>query len=205
MAVINTKYDNGDVVWFATTITSSRQHPCPDCLGEGKWKAVSPAGTEYEPPCPRCTDDIYMSNRTLSLKYMWHEPTTKRLTIGLVRANSDVWESATPKHEYMAHETGIGSGSIYKEADLYPTEEAALTAAEAKANAANTDANGWAAKQYADTLKFSDYQLNDAAVKIAKSETSQLGYRIQYLIEDLKDIDTVAAIKERIAEWEDGQ
>ena len=42
-------------------------------------------------------------------------------------------------------------------------------------------------------------------MKIAKSETSQLGYRIQYLIEDLKDIDTVAAIKERIAEWEDGQ
>lgn len=202
MAVIETAYDVGDTVWHASTHQTSRQHPCPDCLGERKWTARSPAGTDYEVACPRCATP-YMSNRTLGLTYMWHEPAVSKLTIGLVRANADTWDGPA-KHEYMCRETGVGSGSIYKEADLYPTEEAARAAADMKASLANTDAKGWAAKQYADTAQFSDYQLNDAAVRAAEAATTNLGCRIQYLMEDLKEAESLDEVKERIARWEGG-
>lgn len=200
MAFIETKFDVGDVVFYATTATTRQQHPCPDCLGERKWSARSPAGTDYEVACPRCAAP-YMSNRTLSLTYMWHEPIVKKLTIGLVRANADAWDGP-PKHEYMCHETGIGGGSVYREADLFASEEEARAFAKAKADLANTDPKGWAAKRYADTVQFSDYQLNDAAVKAAEGATSQLGYRIQYLLEDLKDAERLEEVKERIERWE---
>lgn len=202
MAVIETLFDVGDTVWYATTHQTTGQHPCPDCLGERKWVAHSPAGTDYEVACPRCADQ-YMSNRTLNLKYIWHEAAVTKLTIGLIRANADTWEGP-PKHEYMCHETGVGSGTIYKEASLFATEQAARDAAKLNADLANTDVNGWAAKQYADTARFCDYQINDAAVKAAESALTQLGYRVQYMLEDLKECETVAEVKERIGRWEGG-
>jgi hypothetical protein len=202
MAVIETKFDVDDVVWHACTITSSRQHPCPDCLGERQWKAHSPAGTDYVVACPRCTD-VYMSNRTLNLKYLWHEPRVKRLTIGLVRANADGWDGGAPKHEYMCRETGIGSGSIYREASLFHTEEEAMTVALMAAQVANMDATGWAAQQYADTARFCDYQINDAAVTAAETSARELRYAVEYLIEDLNDAQTVTEVRDRIAAWQE--
>ena len=52
--IIQTKFSIGDVVYFADTIIETKMHDCPDCLGTRKWKAISPAETEYTFDCPRC-------------------------------------------------------------------------------------------------------------------------------------------------------
>jgi hypothetical protein len=199
MATIETKFGVGDVVWNATTATEKRRHPCPDCLGCRKWSCKSPAGATFEVECPRCAGG-YQSNRDLCLDYTVHVPRAQRLTIGLVRANGS-WETP-PQHEYMAHETGIGSGSLYRENTLFATEEEALAHAKVAADLANADHAGWAAKQYDRTAQFCDYQLRDAAIASADDIRRRMGVRIQMLVEDLKDAQDLAEVRQSIERWE---
>jgi hypothetical protein len=199
MAVIETKFGVGDVVWHATTTTEHRRHPCPDCMGSRKWSCTSPAGATFEVECPRCSAG-YQSNRDLDLSYVVHAPHATRLTIGLVRANGS-WETP-PQHEYMAHETGIGSGTLYRENKLFATESEALADAKLSADAANADHAGWVAKQYDRTAKFCDYQLKDAAIASADYARIAMGTRASMLVEELKDAETLAEVRETIERWE---
>lgn len=196
MAVIETKFGIGDVVWNANTTTETFSHPCPDCLGSRKWETRSPAGGVFETPCIRCSAN-YQSNHRLNLKYSQWTPYVRRLTVGLVRANA----GGDRGHEYMCLETGIGSGSLYYEDRLFATEAQALACAKATADLANADASGWVAKQYDETAQLCDYQLKDAEIAAATSQSRQALYRIQYLLEDLDSADTLDAVKERIASW----
>lgn len=201
MAVITTKFDVGDTVWHASLTTTKHQHKCPDCLGSGKWAAESPAGATFVVSCPRCTD-IYMSNRSLSLNYAQWTPQVSKLTIGSVRANTVIsGEAYDSGHQYMCLETGIGSGSIYREDDLFSTEEAARAQGEARAAVNNAEASGWVAKQYSETAKFSDYQLKDAAIEAAEGKRSAMAYSVQYLLEDLEGATSINEVKETIERW----
>jgi hypothetical protein len=156
VATITTQFSVGDVVWHAGTTTERKQHSCPDCLGERRWKAIAPSGCEYEFRCPRCAAS-YQSNRELSLYYTAHVPHVSRLTIGSIQFNSNAssWDSG---ERYMCHETGVGSGTVYDGAKLFETEEAARDAAETFARLADEQAD-WIGKLYDKTLELSDYQL----------------------------------------------
>jgi hypothetical protein len=181
MATITTKYSVGDVVYYSGTTTTRKQHPCPDCLGERKWKATSPAGEEYEFGCPRCSTR-YMNERDLSLDYTAHVPNVSRMHIGSVQFNSadGSWDHGA---RYMCDETGVGSGSVYPEDSLHETEEAALAAAEAKAAVANQTSE-WVVKLYNKTLEISDYQLGSAMLKLAKDHES----RASFMLYNLRDL-----------------
>lgn len=199
MAVIETKFSVGDVVYHANTTTETRQHPCPDCLGSKAWRAVSPAGGEFSVPCPRCGGG-YQSNRALNLKYTHHVPAPRRLTIGSVRVNT-ADNDYDGGNSYMCLETGVGSGSVYREADLFATEEDARRAAQAKADVQNADAEGWVAKQYAETVKFSDYELRDAAIASAEDRERNSRVRISILLDDLEDALSLDEVKTTIERW----
>lgn len=196
MAVIETKYSVGDVVYCAGTTTTRKQHPCPDCLGERKWRAVSPAGTEYDFACPRCSAS-YNSDRDLTLDYTAHVPSVRRLTIGSVQFNSanGSWDSGA---RYMCRETGVGSGSVYDEARLFETEADALAASELMAKDADKSLE-WCAKQYDKALSVSDYQLEHAMMKEAKEYKSRAG-ALLYNITDLFDTINEAEDKDAILE-----
>src|SRR5690606_26613905 len=45
----------GEAVWIITTSSEDATFPCPDCGGTHTWKAISPAGYEFEVDCPRCS------------------------------------------------------------------------------------------------------------------------------------------------------
>jgi len=196
MAFIETKYGVGDVVWAATTRTEQRQHDCPDCLGSRKWEARSPAGGVFAVDCPRC-GDVYQSNRALSLKYTLFVPSAQKLTIGQVRAYS----GPDGKTEYMAHETGIGSGSLWYEDRLFPTQEEATAAAQAVADEQNSNPEGWVKKQYDETAKFSDYQLREASIAAADYRRIQAEVRVGMLLDDLDEAASVEEVKDLIATW----
>ena len=170
MAIIETKYSTGDTVFHASVATERKQHPCPDCGGTRRWKALSPAGGQYEFTCPRCSAS-YRANDDLSLEYSSTVPRTQRLTIGSVRYNS-AGGSYDEGASYMCLETGVGSGSIYDEKDLFATEDEALVAAKAKADVANVT-TPWIVKQYNKSLSISDYELESATLKKASEAKSR--------------------------------
>lgn len=191
--IIETKFSIGDVVYFATTTTEVKQHDCPDCLGTRKWKAVSPAGLEYEFPCPRCTGH-YRSERRLTLQYTQFAPAVRPLTIGSVQANT----YADDGNRYMAQETGVGSGSLYYERDLFATEAEALQAATLKAAEANAGGVPWVKQQYDATLEVCDYQLADGRAHLEKKDLTVLCWRFDDLLNDLEACESMAELKELI-------
>ena len=198
---IESKYSIGDVVYRSGTVSNRKQRPCPDCLGTRKWKATSPAGTDYEFPCPRCGSS-YRSNHEMSLDYSLFEPSITKLTIGSVQYNSadGVHDSG---FRYMCVETGVGSGSVYDENDLHLSEADAIAAAQLIANDQNQTVD-WVVKQFNKTLEISDYQLGSAALKLASDKahaSRSMLYRLQDLFEQIKEAGDKAEILEAIGDY----
>lgn len=195
MTTITTKFSIGDVIYKAWTTTVQKQHPCPDCKGARKWKAISPAGGEYEFSCPRCSASFH-SDRDLSLAYSEFAPFVEKLTIGSIRYDS----SSDRQTEYMCRETGVGSGTIHSESDLFPTEDEAMRAADIKAKLQNSTVE-WVVKQYDKSLSLSDYQIENAAMKSAKDQKIRHGVDLQMLFDDLRGCETVADVLTTIDEF----
>lgn len=190
MNTIETKFGVGEVVYVASTVTTRKRHACPDCKGSGVWKAISPAGKEYEFACPRC-NAAYMSNREASLDYTEFAGNVTRRTIGSIRTDS----YDDRPNSYMCVETGVGSGSIYYETDLFHTEAEAQAHADQQAAEQNVSVP-WVGELYASTLKLSDYEIKDAAAKAAEDRATATVRAVGYLIEDIEtcaDMDQVRA------------
>lgn len=201
MAIIETKYSIGDVVWYANTTTQAKQHPCPDCNDTKKWAAVSPAGNEYTFGCPRCSTR-FNSHDELRLTYTAHVPTARRMTIGSVQFNSakEGWDAGA---RYMCLETGVGSGSVYEEARLFETESDALIYAQSLADTANATHPSIVA-QYNRTLEISDYQLENGLLKKAedaKRRAGQLLWNLNDLFDTIKDASDKDAILEAVDDY----
>lgn len=199
MAVIETKYSVGDVVYWATTITEKRARPCPDCAGTKKWKALSPAGGEYEFACPRCSAS-YFSQRDLSLDYHEYTPHAVPMTIGSVRVDTADSYYGT---SYMCIETGVGSGSIYREADLFPTKDEALKAAAAKAAGQNATVPH-IVEGFNRTLELKDYQLDSAALSLAKKaelRSRSMLYNIEELFGSIEEASDLTTAKEAVEDY----
>lgn len=197
--IIETKYSIGDVVWLATTRTETKRMPCPDCNGTKKWKATSPAGAEYEFNCPRCSAR-HGPNHPLTLDYTQFTGSTQRLTVGQVRTSTGD-EGAT----YMCCETGVGSGSIYYERDLFLTKEEAQAAADAKAAVQNDGAVPWVKKQYDEVLALCDYELTEARSKQARDGLRDLQYKVGYFLDDLEDAVAPSEVKELVKKFRQGE
>lgn len=180
MATITTKYSVGDTVWYATTLTTQKALPCPDCNDLREWTVRSPAGKQYTFACPRCSAG-YFNNRDLGLTYAEHEPSVMKLTIGQVRYND--WQDGA---SYMCAETGVGSGQIYREANLFDTEEAAMMTAKQLAWNRNQEA-GPAKYSKELALKLHDYQLSDALVKSAESRERETRYELEDFVTKIAD------------------
>ena len=201
MALIETKYSVGDVVYFASTISTRKRHDCPDCLGSRKWSAQSPAGGVFEFGCPRCAAP-YQNDRDLSLDYTAYEPTAGRLTIGSVQVNTapGAYDSG---NRYMCRETGVGSGTIYNEDRLFETEEDALKAAKTIADEQNLKTD-WIVQLYNKTLSLSDYQIESAKLKLAEDAKSRAGsmlWNLGYLFDQIEEADDKDSILEHVQNY----
>lgn len=115
---IPTRYDLGDVVWHVHKLTARRAAFCGLCAGDG-WVAIAADATKRA-ICPDCHGRRYSQT-----EMVYEEPraTISRLTLGLVDVRV-LPDSTTVR--YMADETGIGSGSMHEERDLYPSYEEAM-------------------------------------------------------------------------------
>jgi hypothetical protein len=179
---IETKFQIGDVVHFATTVEEVGQLPCPDCRDTRKWQAISPGGRGYTFACPRCSNR-YASHHELSLRFNEHKPCARRLTIGSIRYDSSDAECPV---SYMCVETGVGSGSIFPERRLFTLEADAIAHASAMAQVCNQRAakNG---HLYHGNLEVCDYQLDLALVRVRDATISDLKWSIDDLCNDFAD------------------
>lgn len=177
------KYRNGARVWQASTTTQRSDLPCPDCLGTKRWRVTTPAGSELEAECQRCAS--YGAIRNVpSLTSLKHIATVRGLTIGSVEIKSSVSWEGDAKIKYMCIETGVGSGSVYNEHDLFETEDAACAVAEGMANLANTKE---AAKpERIEQMTFSHLSLHDAKLKAADDAIWGAWYRYRALRDDVE-------------------
>lgn len=168
--MIQPKYNIGDVVFRGTVSSRRVVLPCPDCQGTHKWKAQSLV-EEFEIECPRCST---YSTRLPTLIDVTFVPRTERLTIGSVRFDS---ADRNEPFSYMCEETGVGSGSVYRESDLHDSEETALRVAQFKANEQITE---HAAKPA--VVKFreiSGYSFSSALAKIAEDKARDYKFKLQ--------------------------
>lgn len=203
MATIETKYSVGDVVYYASTTTESKKHDCPDCKGLRKWKAISPAGKEYTFECPRCSAS-YNSDRDLVLDYSAYTPVVQRRTIGSIQVNT-AKDSYGAGNSYMCIETGVGSGSVYREAQLFASESEAMAAAQEMA-ASQNNTTDWVVTLYNKTLKISVYQLDNAKLKLAseaQARARSMIWNLGDLFSQIENASTKDEILEAVQEYRD--
>jgi len=125
------KYLLGQSVVSMRVAEQLTPHLCPHCNGEGAINYVTMAGKPRRSICGDCDSGIqHGPERRLVAKF-------RNLTIGQVdvkhRRVGDADHGWRLEREvrYMADETGVGSGTVYEERNLYPSEQAAQAAAEA--------------------------------------------------------------------------
>jgi hypothetical protein len=126
------RYKHGDIVWTYHINSTKALHECPDCLGTKKWEATSPAGEKHTVSCPRCESMSYLDRSIPPLTYTKSVVEVRRLTVGSIQVDTKE-RNGGPQISYMAHETGIGSGSIWAEDRLFATAEAAEVAGQGAA------------------------------------------------------------------------
>ncbi len=116
---IETKFDLGQAVWLVKEYPKHVTIPCPGCEGRGDIPLAD--GTSGR--CPKC----YGNKTKVNVASVdWH--VDGPMTIGNVRVslfgvpNEDEHED---ERRYMCHETGVGSGTLWREPDLFATRQEA--------------------------------------------------------------------------------
>lgn len=117
------KYEIGDKVFSAGRAYSTKRISCPDCLGTKLWTVVFADGTSEEIMCQTCKNGFEPASGVIA--YNEWSPTVQPLTIGKIYG----WEPDDGM-KYMCNETGIGSGTIHYERNLFTNREEAQAQAE---------------------------------------------------------------------------
>ena len=131
---MKTKYKVGQVVWYGTAEhTTAVSSGCPDCLGSGLWTGKTPAGYTFHVKCETCKQGCESTGRVWEYQYL---AVVLELTIGKVMIKET---AVLIQVTYMCEETGIESGQVYDEGQLFPTKGSATCYAATRAN--NKQAN----------------------------------------------------------------
>lgn len=138
MSDFQPRFAIGDRVWVAEPHHEHKRYPCPDCNDTKKWKAENAAGEVFMFSCPRCQRSSGLSDPFRLDYYVW-TPHARLLTIGQIEGMCVVDGAGTrTEFKYMCTETGVGSGLVYREDQLFLTEKEALAEAQKKCDKENS-------------------------------------------------------------------
>ena len=122
MGTIHIKFSKEDTVYHGSAIHTKVYADCPDCQGTKLWHVRFEDGEEIEVACQTCRRG-YITTGTIE-SYVW-SPDVRQLTIGDVG-----FEDGAGR--YMCYETGVGSGRIYYDHELFDTRPEAQMRAQAE-------------------------------------------------------------------------
>ena len=120
--MIQPKFNIGDIVYTASFLWSETEEQCPDCLGKLEWQVKTPSGDEFNIPCGTCMRGYFSCGKVRN----WADNSFVNIrTIGSVRI-----DTANEKPiSYMCGETGVGTGTVYYEENIFDNHDAALAKA----------------------------------------------------------------------------
>ena len=187
------KYAIGQTVFFATTMPSSEDHECPDCLGTGRWDLKAPSGYESHLNCPRC-----QGQRRLKLHSVQaHVP---KITIASVRIDTAPRDRNDPRDEPVTYMTTTsGSGTVYRESRLFVDEADARKTAELLALKARQRLDESNSDRDRDRAFF-HLSMSDAAVKKAEDAKYKAESRLRRLLERICELDKYPVVGGRYKE-----
>lgn len=117
--MIQPKFDIGQTVYVARVSWRESFIPCPDCLGQKTWFVRAPSGEEWAVDCLTCQRGWYSTGQVGS----WSDQVVvEKRTIGSVRVDTADRERPV---SYMCVETGVGTGSVYDERNVFASRDEA--------------------------------------------------------------------------------
>ncbi len=123
--IINTKYDIGQRIWTIRKERRFEQNRCKFCGGSGIVNAVSNNNTGSSKPvrCPECNGQGFFSSKESTLVYSVGSCSE----IGAVEYREIHFPRGkrTVEIRYMLKFSGIGSGTLWPEDELFPTVQEA--------------------------------------------------------------------------------
>lgn len=176
------KWKVGDTVFTVETRDGQETAQCPDCLGTGTWEVRSRAGFETTAQCPRCNGAGKLGLRS-------RVALVRQLTVGSLRVSTVAYHD--DEHvEYMCDETGVGSGSIWRESRLRATREEATEAAEFAA-AIERDGldKGLPGEERRQIRYLNKYQMRDAELKSSDHRAWSAEYDYNRLMEKIASLE----------------
>lgn len=111
--MLQPKFEIGDLVFYVRVSYTSVEIVCPDCVGQKKWTVSAPSGKSWEVGCNTCRYGYFSTGKVL--EYGDHIQ-MDCCTIGSVRTDTSDQENPI---RYMCIETGVGSGTVYNESELF--------------------------------------------------------------------------------------
>ena len=116
-----TEHSIGDTVYGVQDYRKYYLVDCPSCGGAGEIVLADGEKTT----CPKCAG---RSTKKMYEPTRWH--ITGAMTVGLVRAIQQYDGADSSEEEYMCHETGVGSGRVWRDGLLFPDKGAAAAECE---------------------------------------------------------------------------
>ena len=115
--IYSSKFNIGEMVWMVRHERTSYIVPCTACKNTG---TLSIEGQSYV--CPKCRGQAAHAQRADTDKYYVYDSSR----IGKIDIQDHPTkydkEEANPKVTYMVESTGVGSGQIWDEDELFATE-----------------------------------------------------------------------------------
>jgi len=113
--VIQPKYEIGQQVWVVDVRDDVQSDTCPDCLGTKHWPITVPGGDTFDLECATCrygfeVRGFVSTHVTITI--------ATQMTVGSILINTSSDQPVT----YMMNETGVGSGQIWSQADVFATK-----------------------------------------------------------------------------------
>jgi hypothetical protein len=176
------KWKVGDTVFTVETRDGQETAQCPDCLGTKVWAVRSPGGFETTVECPRCSGTGKLGLRS-------RMALVRQLTVGSLRVSTVAYHG--DEHiEYMCDETGVGSGSIWRESRLRATREEAAAAAELEAAKERADLDrGLPGEERRQIRYLNKYTMMTAEAKAADRRAWSAEYDYRRLIENIAKLE----------------
>ena len=116
------KLDVGDSAFVASAGIEPHRVKCPDCLGSGEWSVTAPNGDTWKVGCNTCRHGYEHPGTVNSWEVT---PKVQSMTVGSVRVDTH----ADDPVQYMMRETGVGSGTIHYEKNVFTSHAKALVRA----------------------------------------------------------------------------
>ena len=120
----STKYNHGDTVWMITKHMTYKMEDCPTCHNLGR---VEINGKFFT--CPNCngyTKKVADEEKWELYTYVQCGKIGKITIESYRKEHSNKTNHPSLNITYMLDSTGIGSGTLWDEKDLFPSEEEAL-------------------------------------------------------------------------------